>query len=205
MAALGGTALPFAVARGPLRAQPPPRVLESQPPQVAIPPPPPTPLPSTLQVRPPCPLDRWRRVRPYLPLRSAARLRAGLRAQACRCRGVMGLPCVGLLKRRWSLEPTWRWRAVLELGCGLVRWIGCQGDVCVLSTRPPSRQQTHTHREQCAQCPGRDLAQMSRGRRSLVCSRFRLWPAKRALVLIMPVEFHCRYVVRICSQVLLVI
>ena len=27
---------------------------------------------------------------------------------------------------------------------------------------------------------------------------------KRALVLILPVEFHCRCVVRICSQVLLV-
>ena len=28
---------------------------------------------------------------------------------------------------------------------------------------------------------------------------------ERALVLILPVEFHCRCVVRICSQVLLVI
>ena len=33
----------------------------------------------------------------------------------------------------------------------------------------------------------------------------KLCQSSRALVLILPVEFHCRYVVRICSQVLLVI
>ena len=88
LAALGGAAHSCAVA-GPLRAQPPPRVLESATSQVAILPPPPTQLPSTLQVRPPCSLDRWRRVRTYLPLGSAARLRAGV-PKACRSRGVNG-------------------------------------------------------------------------------------------------------------------